>query len=292
MRGFPGKHAGLLTTAVAYLLLLRPFAARTDDLSLALRVEEQYPILNDALASTVQFLDAAHSQGPSGTSPSLRKEAVQRALRLAQGCDFAKAVNARGLVPSVMGLALVLAVLVPLMVIGQGAAWTALQRFADPFGDHPWRSAGTETQLDIVAGRHYPQFLAIGLPLAITGDVHGVLPAKATIQFEDNELQTREVEIRKKEDGSGTFLAGGIKPPSHRREIRFRVKANDAVSPPRTGAWHVVALRQAPQLVALNGQPSPQISYLQPKYTGLPVHVTLPPGTGNVNVVGRHPCYC
>jgi hypothetical protein len=278
-----------LTSVVAYLLLLRPLAARTDDLSLALRVEEQYPILNDSLASTVQFLDQAQVESPSGTSPSLRKEAVQRALRLAQGCDFSKAVNPRGLGLSVGALVVVLAILVPLMLLGQARAWTAVQRFADPFGDHPWRSAGTETQLDIVPGKHYPQFLAIGQPLAITGDVRGVIPAKATIQFEDSELQTREVEIKKKDDGTGIFLAGGIKPPSHRREIRFCVKANDALSPSQTGGWHVVALRQAPQLVALNGQPSPQISYVQPKYTRLPEHVTLPPGTGNVNVVaGTH----
>jgi hypothetical protein len=278
-----------LTTAVAYLLLIRPLAARTDDLSLALRVEEQYPILNDSLASTVQFLDQATPEGQTGTSPSLRKEAVQRALRLAQGCDFGKAVNPRGLGLAVCALVAVIAVGLPLAFFDQARVWTAVQRFADPFGDHPWRSAGTETQLDVVAGKHYPQFLAIGQPLAITGDVTGVIPAKATIQFEDSELQTREVEIRKKDDGTGTFLAGGIKPPSHRREIRFRVKANDAVSPPQTGAWHVVALRQAPQLVALNGQPSPQISYLQPKYTKLPQHVSLPPGTGNVNVIaGTH----
>src|SRR3989442_1257546 len=53
-------RAGLLvatlavTGAACYLLLLRPLTRRTDDLSLALRVEEHYPILNDALASTVQ----------------------------------------------------------------------------------------------------------------------------------------------------------------------------------------------------------------------------------------------
>ncbi|HYT95186.1 MAG TPA: hypothetical protein VEL76_41095, partial [Gemmataceae bacterium] len=44
------------TAYVTYRFLWRPMAARTDDLSLALRVEEQYPILNDSLASTIEFL--------------------------------------------------------------------------------------------------------------------------------------------------------------------------------------------------------------------------------------------
>src|SRR4051794_11591543 len=41
---------------LALRLLLRPLAGRTDDLSLALKVEELYPSLNDSLASTVEFL--------------------------------------------------------------------------------------------------------------------------------------------------------------------------------------------------------------------------------------------
>src|SRR5262249_59321467 len=50
------------TGFVAYRYLVRNFWARTDDLSLALRVEERYPVLNDALASTVEFL-----RQPEGT---------------------------------------------------------------------------------------------------------------------------------------------------------------------------------------------------------------------------------
>src|SRR5438128_5819602 len=55
-------------TLLAYLLLIRPLRASTDDLSLALRVEEQYPILNDSLASIVQFLEQQPAQG--GVSPA------------------------------------------------------------------------------------------------------------------------------------------------------------------------------------------------------------------------------
>src|SRR5262245_50121405 len=50
-----GTLAGAAYVALRYLLL--PLAAADDDLTLALRVEEHYPDLNDSLASTVQFLE-------------------------------------------------------------------------------------------------------------------------------------------------------------------------------------------------------------------------------------------
>src|SRR5438105_4645498 len=49
-----GALAGLV--AVLYRHLIVPLWGRTDDLSLALRVEQFYPELNDSLASAVQFL--------------------------------------------------------------------------------------------------------------------------------------------------------------------------------------------------------------------------------------------
>ncbi|HYV39565.1 MAG TPA: hypothetical protein VE988_28010 [Gemmataceae bacterium] len=271
-----------LSGAVAYLLLIRPLAAKTDDLSLALRVEEQYPILNDSLASTVQFLE---SQSPlqEGTSASLQKEAVQRALRLAQGCDFNKAVNARGLSLSAAVFVAILAVVLPLLFFKPALALTALTRTLDPFGEHPW--VGKQTELTV----HHPAFLAIGQPLTITGTVSGVIPAKAEIEFDDTGMPPRQVDIKAGEPGHGSFVAAGIKPQSLRREIRFRVRANDAVSPPEKDGWHKVELKPPPQLASLNGKPSPQIVIRQPRYTELPEFVTLPPGTGNIDLpAGSH----
>jgi hypothetical protein len=270
--------------AIAYLLLLRPLAGRTDDLSLALRVEEQYPLLNDALASTVQFLEG-EKELPAGISPSLQQEAVGRALRLAKGCDFNRAIDRRGLSLSVGALVGLVALLLPLMLLRPGMAWVAFTRFTDPFGDHPWLQMGEQTQLEI----DFPQHLAIGQPLAIAGKVRGVLPSKATIEFDDASLATRHVDIKAVREGEGQFVATGIKPPTYRREIRFRVKAGDAVRPPRSGDWFTVALRQPPHLTALNGKPSPQIVVHQPLYTGLAEFVKLPEGTGNIDVpAGSH----
>src|SRR5436309_41307 len=83
----PGLIRGLFLAAtlagtglVGYVWLLRPLSHQLNDLSLALRVEAEYPILNDALASTVEFLQ--NSGTPDRTvSPTLKREAVQRAMR-------------------------------------------------------------------------------------------------------------------------------------------------------------------------------------------------------------------
>jgi hypothetical protein len=272
-----GTLAG--TGAVVYLTLLRPMSARTDDLSLALRVEEQYPILNDALASTVQFLEQ-QGQGKTAISPSLQKEAVQRALRLAQGCDFFKVVNARGLRWSAALLMVMLVIVVPLVLLRPAIAKTALARIADPFGDHPWHSTAALTRLEV----NCPPFLAYGQPLVITGEVSGEIPPKATVEFDSAAISTRTADIKLKTNGIGV-LAFNIKLENPPREIRFRVRAGDAVSPKQTGAWHVVTLRQPPQLVALGGKPSPQITLERPRYADLPLQVELPAGTGNIDVL-------
>ncbi len=160
---------------VAYRYLFRPLSAPSDDLSLALRVEEEYPALNDALASTVQFLQRGSPTDSS--SAALEREAVKRALGSASGCDFGKVVNKRGLVwaGALGGVFTVLAV--TLIVFAPLLARTAFLRLANPFGDIDWPK---KTQLEIDEPR-----LRIGRNEAfeVRGRVHGVIPPQATVVF-------------------------------------------------------------------------------------------------------------
>ena len=121
---------------LAYRYLLRPLRERVDDLSLALRVEESYPSLNDSLASTVEFLD--HTEGNAGESAAMRREAVRRALGNASACDFNRIVDRRGLVGATLA-ALVAANLVwPLFLVAPANAGTAAVRLLNPFGKLQW----------------------------------------------------------------------------------------------------------------------------------------------------------
>jgi hypothetical protein len=261
------------TGYVTYRFLLRPLRVHTDDLALALRVEEQYPILNDALASTVQFLE--QSNNTPGVSPALQREAVQRALRLAAGCDFNKAIDARGTRPAFLALVGAFVLVVPLVLLHPGLAMTSLARLADPFGLHRWPGHLPQTTLEIT----FPARIGYGQKFVIRGQVGGAIPDKATIEFLGLSPSPQFFKI----DKATGRLNAAIDMTQQRRDFRFRVRAGDAVSPPEEGTWHSVELRHPPSLAPLGGKPSPQMVLFYPAYTDLESPHKLSPGSGNIN---------
>src|SRR5262249_25598463 len=120
--------AGLIFYRALYL----PLAVKVDDLALALRVEEHYPGLNDGLASTVEFLEQGESYADS---PGLRRLAIKHALHQAEGCEFNRVIDARGLFVSAVSMLILGAGAVTLALLFPNQAWTALARFSQPFGD-------------------------------------------------------------------------------------------------------------------------------------------------------------
>src|SRR5262249_28274087 len=52
---------------IGYRHLFGPLLARADDLTLALQVETRHPVLNDSLASTVEFLEQPDDGDRSGS---------------------------------------------------------------------------------------------------------------------------------------------------------------------------------------------------------------------------------
>ena len=266
--------AGLL----AYRLLLRPLLTRVDDLTLALRIEERYPSLNDALASTVQFLEQAENRDrreagrpPMVVSPAMRLEAVRRALGKATGCDFNRIIDTRGLrTAGLTGVAASVAIAV-LAWLYPALAATALARLADPFGAHDWPKA---TQLELEATR---QRIGRNEAFEVRGRLHGVIPDKAYVVYRlDGGGQVEhECKVMKGTPGSGS-LEARFPPGKLPRSFRFQVRANDAVSP-----WRRVEVAPPPKLALLDGKPSPQLRLFYPRYTGLEP-MSLPDGNGNV----------
>jgi len=259
--------------SVAYRYLLRPLSAPSDDLSLALRVEEAYPALNDALASTVQFLERA-TPADSSSAP-LEREAVHRALLRASGCDFGKVVNRRGLFWAAGSGGLAAVVSGVLVLLAPALAMTALLRLANPFGEHDWPK---KTQLEID-----PPRLRIGRNEAfeVRGLVRGVLPPQATIVFRFEGFPNLEHHCDIKADEAGVgHLRSHLEPGRVQRNFRFQVRANDAVS-----QEYRVEVLPPPSLVALDSKPSPQLQLYYPAYTGLPTPDQLSPGTGNIDAV-------
>ena len=258
---------------IAYRFLFRPLTAPSDDLSLALRVEEEYPALNDSLASTVQFLERGARSDSS--SAALEREAVKRALVRAAGCDFGKVVNKRGVMWAGLSGGALTALATALMLLAPPLALTALLRLANPFGGHEWPK---NTQLEIDAPR---ERIGRNEAFEVLGQVHGVIPPQATILFRFEGFPNLEYHCDIKTDANGVGrLAARLEPGRVQRNFRFQVRANDAVSPE-----YRVEVLPPPSLIAIDGKPSPQVELFYPAYTGLPSPDALSPGNGNIDAV-------
>jgi len=258
---------------VAWRYLLGPLWAKADDLSLALRVEEHYPALNDALASAVQFLEVppgVHQE----TSASMRREAVQRALGLARGFDFNPVVDTRGVRSAGLSLALAGGLALLLGLLYPQLAQTALLRLAHPFGGYDWPR---QTQLDIQARTR----IARGAVFEINAFVTGVIPDRAIVEYRFEGLPAaRELyQIARAEGADTGKLTARLEAGRVQRNFRYQVRANDAAS-----AWCDVQVLPPPQFTALGGRPSPQIHLLYPAYTDLHEQ-DLPDGASSLETI-------
>ncbi len=271
---------------VAFRWLVVPFWKRCDDLSLAIQIEDAYPELNDALASTVQFLEDEKTPG----SPSMRNKAIDKAMDATADLDFGRILDRRGMM--YCGLAMLAA-----LAVGGHFAWrhteltqTALLRLVEPFGDHTWTRIG----LDDV-----PTKIAVGQPFPLRGRVEGIVPQQVRFEIEGiNPSDPTDKEGRDKyEKRSEKIVPLKIDATARKGEIvtaldvtqqkgkfRFRVLGNDGRFPVAQ-SWHEVEVVPPPMFVDLNGQPSPQIALFPPEYTDLPSPLHLSPGTLHLDFI-------
>lgn len=254
---------------------LRPLRAPVDDLSLALRIEENYPALNDSLASTVQFLQPRSEGKGQGDSPAMRREAVKQALKGVAKCKLERVVNTRGVGLATCSMAASVAVAGILAWLDPARAGHAMVRLGDPFGNHDW-PRNTRIELDPPRNR-----IGRNEAFDVRGWLKGVIPPRATVVFRFDSLPPLEHECDIQTEGSDSGrLATRLDAGRVQRNFRFQVFANDAISDEIA-----IQVLPPPALVPLDGKPSPQIRVVPPAYTDLPSPQDLPPGTGNLEAV-------
>jgi hypothetical protein len=267
-----GTLVGAGLVAVRYLV--QPISARSDDLTLALRVEEHFPGFNDSLASTVQFLEETGSSATE--SASLRRVAIQRTLGRAQGLDFTRVVDSRGLRGAIVSAAAAIAAVTALTIFFPALAFTAFVRLAAPFGSCDWPH---KTQIEVEAPRSR---IGRNEALEIRARLRGVIPdqASVTILYDGQPPVTLSGEVARDGPDAGR-LQVRLAPDRVQRNFRFRVAANDAVSDE-----YAVSVLPPPVLVPLGpDEPSPRVHLHYPPYTDLPSPEALPAGSGNVDAV-------
>jgi hypothetical protein len=253
--------------------VVRALALRTDALSVALELEERYPVLNDAVASAVSFLGDPDAE-ERGVSDRLEAAAVRSARRLADRHEFGRLVPGGACWRAAWACGLLIAVTVPLVLVGSNRAALALVRLADPFGSHPWP---TKTRIEILAPEKLPVRIPRGEPFELKFAVRGVITDRATVtlHFAGGDEFEEHYPLATGNDpaySSAAVVSARIDPNRLTGPFTFKIVSNDA----DTG-WQSVEVVPPPRLVPLDGRPTPQFRVAPPAYTGLPA-ADLPDG--------------
>ena len=275
---------GILSGAGAILvqLLILPLARRSDNLSLALRIEGVYPELNDSLASTVQFLE--HPDSPLMGDPKMRERAVEKAVNQARSFDFHAILDYRFLGLAAVALLAVVGSTWLLFSREPELSRTGLLRLVDPFGHHPW------TRIDVPDA---VTRIAVGQPFRVKGEIEGIVPRTVKIELQvlnpfNKKFESRpEITTAVKADLSGRkgTLFAPLDVSQKPLSFQYRILGNDGTFPHRRSQWHQVEVLQPPSFADLDGLPSPQIQILPPAYTGLPSPIKLSPGTRHLDMI-------
>ncbi len=264
----PGVRAILLlllsgtTLWTVYRFLLVPLLVRLRDLDLALRVETQFPTLNDELASAVQFSEEPAGSERSG-SAKLKQAVVADASRRVLAIDFAAALDRTTTRRAAASATAIITLATALVLISPGSARIAIARLVNPFGNVAWPR---ETHLTVVDPPHR---LARGEPFRLVAQVtQGRVPDRAAVfyEFEGGELANEPL----RPHGDRQFT-GGIEAVS--RSFDFYVRAGDGI----TELKHVDVV-PPPELQGL------KVRLKFPDYTGLPPD-ELPDDKGQVRAV-------
>jgi hypothetical protein len=251
--------AGIWTT---YHLLALPLLFRLRDVDLALRVESQFPGLNDELASAVEFAKEPVTSDRSG-SPALKAAVVAHATHRLVAIDFGQALDwtAARRAAACAGSVLLLALL--FVLASPGSVVIALARLVNPFGGTAWPR---QTHLVLV---NPPQRLARGEPFHLTVQVaQGRVPVRADVHYEFDGGDVARDPLRPQADRQ---FSGGLETVT--RSFTYYVSAGDGLTEPS-----FVEVVPPPELQRL------RVRLTFPSYVGQPPE-QLPEDKGQVRAV-------
>lgn len=247
-----------------------PMRLRTDPISVALELEDRYPVLNDALASAVTFL--AEEGENRGVSNRLQGVAVRSAQRLVDRHELGRLIPSGAFWRSGWLCAIVLAAMIPLVLVNSGRAYTALLRLADPFGWHPWP---TKTRIEILIPEKFPARVPKDVPFTLKFAIRGVIKDHAVVTFQLNnggEFEESYPLTPTTDSRSSEIVTVQVDPGRLPTSFAFRLASNDCET-----EWQSVEVAPPPRLIDLEGRSSPQFHVTPPAYIGLPA-LNLPDG--------------
>ncbi len=158
---------------------LRPaMLVRLDDLYLAKRIEARFPLLANALTSTIEFLHQSEDD-PQAGSPLLRRTVVQQTTMQVERLDFSQSLNRRSTRMALLACGWICFIAAWLACLDYRSTQIALTRIVTPWADVDWPK---QNHLLI---RNPVRRIPLGQPFEIeVVDAEGAaLPADASIHY-------------------------------------------------------------------------------------------------------------
>ncbi|MDB5386645.1 MAG: hypothetical protein JWM11_2291, partial [Planctomycetaceae bacterium] len=253
---------------VAYRRLIAPLQVPLTDLDLALKIERRFPQFKDALASTIQFLQA--NKDPALGAPELQQRVIDKTLKQTKFIDFEDVVQSKP-VQRIAWTALIVCLTTALVVgLNQVEAATALKRLVFPFGSHPWpkrvRLQFVNQEMEaLVPDANEPLRIARGDTfelIAINLNDRGRLPLAVHLEFKhpDGTVSREAMPRTTIKDGAGQSREAAFSSLVIKTPFEFRAVGGDDQSM----EWFPLEVVPPPVTESL------QVTLTPPKYTRRP----------------------
>jgi hypothetical protein len=254
---------GLLSAGVlAYVRGIRRVNQEpTHPLAVALLLEDQFPTLNDSLATAVDFLQT-DDKFPIRHN-RFRQVTIIRAENLTKKVDLDRLIPSGKAWKAFWICFFTVMIATPFAIARPTTAGKTLQRLFDPFGSHPWP---TQTTIEFLMPKSFPARLAKGEPFELQFKVQGLIPETGIMLFRLSGNAEQVEPLPLSNPDSLKAIEQTLKLDAGRvpRNFEFRLQIHDA----DTG-WQSVTVSPPPRLVPLDGRPSPHMKLSFPAYTDL-----------------------
>ncbi|HEV3022364.1 MAG TPA: hypothetical protein VGX76_07845, partial [Pirellulales bacterium] len=228
------------------------FKRRLGDLEIAKHIERRFPVLDDRLASTIEFLKQPEND-PQAGSAALRRAVILETASQAEDLDFAQIIDARPAWRAACAAGAVVLVAAGIALVAPGSARLALARLIRPFGADAW-----PRQYSVVF-REAPTRLAAGqnFEVELLQDAQHRVPPNARIHYR---YQTSPSGVEQESEAMRSVAGAMVaRKENVTRPFWYRAEGGDDASMD----WIYLEVVEPPRLESL------QLTLHPPDYTGL-----------------------
>lgn len=241
---------GAIVVLSGHRWLTKVWRKRFTSVSVAHRIERQYPELRDIVTSALHFNQQSPSVVGAG-SETLRRAVVLRATASVRDIDYQQLVSPRTLGRAILMTLALLLMIAGLMWQAPRVVSTGFTRLLNPMSSAKWPRV---SDLQII---NPTQILALGEDLVIQlRDTHGSLPTSV-------DVQSRFRHNGRWEAGSQTFATTGASQELRLANIQESLEYRATGGDHHSMRWHQLKVVTPPRMAEV------RVTVFPPAYTGL-----------------------